>query len=94
MTEESRENRLKRLHMRSMRRGIKEMDLILSAYAGATLSTMDGATLDLYDALLNENDQDLIRWVTGQELAPAPFNALISDISQTFQGKKPSDFDA
>ena len=29
MTEESHEHRLKRLKMRSMRRGIKEMDLIL-----------------------------------------------------------------
>ena len=93
MAEERRENRLKRLHMRSMRRGIKEMDLILTAYAGAQLAGMDAAMLDRYDALLNENDQDLIRWVTGQEAAPAEFVTLISDISQTFQGKKPSDFE-
>ena len=93
MSDELRAHRLKRLHMRSMRRGIKEMDLILSAYAGAHLEDMDDAQLDTYDALLNENDQDLIRWVTGQETAPAGLAALISDISQTFQGKKPSDFD-
>ncbi len=30
---ETRENRLKRLQMRSMRRGIREMDLILSSFA-------------------------------------------------------------
>ncbi|WP_299729967.1 succinate dehydrogenase assembly factor 2 [uncultured Tateyamaria sp.] len=94
MSDEPRDHRLKRLHMRSMRRGIKEMDLILSAYAGAHLADMDAAQLGTYDALLNENDQDLIRWVTGQEPAPEPFAELISDISQTFQGKKPSDFDA
>ena len=92
MSEELHAHRLKRLHMRSMRRGIKEMDLILSAYAGAHLGEMDDARLDIYDALLNENDQDLIRWVTGQEAAPDKFSAMISDISQTFQGKKPSEF--
>lgn len=92
MSDEIREHRLKRLHMRSMRRGIKEMDLILSAYAGAHLGTMNDAQLDTYDALLNENDQDLIRWVTGQEAAPPALSELISDISRTFEGKKPSEF--
>ncbi|MEO0765622.1 MAG: succinate dehydrogenase assembly factor 2 [Pseudomonadota bacterium] len=94
MSDEPRDHRLKRLHMRSMRRGIKEMDLILSAYASAHLAAMSDAQLDTYDALLNENDQDLIRWVTGQEPAPKELAALIGDISTTFQGKKPSDFDA
>ena len=35
------EHRLKRLKMRSMRRGIKEMDLILSAFADARLGKVD-----------------------------------------------------
>lgn len=92
MSDELREHRLKRMQMRSMRRGIKEMDLILTAYARANLAGMSDTMLDTYDALLNENDQDLLRWVTGQEPAPEALTALISDISQTFQGKKPSDF--
>jgi antitoxin CptB len=84
-TTETAENRIRRLKMRSMRRGIKEMDLILTAYADENLTRMDGATLDLYDALLNENDQDLYQWVTGQVAAPPPFTALVGDISQTLQ---------
>jgi antitoxin CptB len=82
---ETREVRIKRLQMRSMRRGIKEMDLILSAYAERNLNAMDTAGLDLYDALLKENDQDLYQWVTGQMNTPDPFAELISDIAQTFQ---------
>ncbi|WP_170482540.1 succinate dehydrogenase assembly factor 2 [Ruegeria profundi] len=82
---ETREVRIKRLQMRSMRRGIKEMDLILSAYAERNLNTMDAAGLDLYDALLKENDQDLYQWVTGQVNTPDPFADLIADIAQTFQ---------
>ena len=71
--------------MRSMRRGIKEMDLILSAYAEANLAGMTADGLDLYDALLEENDQDLYQWVTGQAATPARFGALVGDIAQTFQ---------
>ena len=82
---ETRETRIKRLKMRSMRRGIKEMDLILSAYADRHLPGMDTAALDTYDALLQENDQDLYQWVTGQALAPAPVAELVADIAQTFQ---------
>ncbi|MEO1779139.1 MAG: succinate dehydrogenase assembly factor 2 [Pseudomonadota bacterium] len=85
MPEELREHRIKRLHMRSMRRGIKEMDLILSAYARAELEGMSDAQLALYDSLLGENDQDLYQWVTGQAPAPAQFTDLIEEISVVFQ---------
>lgn len=80
MNDEPHEARLKRLHMRSMRRGIKEMDLILMAFAEARLETMDAPTLDTYDALLSENDQDLYQWVSGQREAPAPLAPMIAEI--------------
>ena len=79
---EPREHRLKRLSMRSMRRGIKEMDIILSRYAEDRLESFDDAMLDRYDALLSENDQDLYQWVSGQKPAPEPLRELISDISK------------
>ena len=74
--------RLKRLKMRSMRRGIKEMDIVLEAYADDRLAVMSDAELSLYDALLHENDQDLLTWVTGQVAAPADYSALVADITQ------------
>ncbi|UWQ90226.1 succinate dehydrogenase assembly factor 2 [Rhodobacteraceae bacterium M382] len=82
---ETPEHRIKRMTMRSMRRGIKEMDLILTAFAERTLPLMSAAELDLYDALLHENDQDLYQWVTGQVVPPEPYANMIRDISQTFQ---------
>ena len=77
---ETPENRLKRLKMRSMRRGIKEMDIILSRYADHALAGMDADALDTYDAMLSENDQDLYQWVTGQVAPPPRFAGLIDDI--------------
>lgn len=75
------ENRLKRMQMRSWRRGMKEMDLILGRFADEALAGMDAEGLDQFDALLGEADQDLYQWVTGQRPAPARFSALISAIA-------------
>lgn len=74
------DHRVKRLKMRSMRRGIKEMDLILQRFAEANLHTMDDAGLNLYDALLNENDHDLYQWVSGQVSPPEAYGELIDGI--------------
>ena len=81
MTTEDPQARLKRMQMRSMRRGIKEMDLVLSAYAADNLAKMDPDELDLYDALLSENDQDIHAWVIGQDTCPDRYSAMISKIA-------------
>ena len=78
--------RLKRMHMRSMRRGTKEMDLILMRFAAARLDALDPAGLDAYDALLAENDQDLYQWVTGQVSPPPAHAPLIDDIRRVIEG--------
>jgi antitoxin CptB len=77
---EIRAHKIKRLAMRSMRRGIKEMDLILSSFANQNLQDMEDAALDLYDVMIDENDHDLYQWVTGQVDTPEPFTALMADI--------------
>lgn len=70
MTDETREIRIKRLRMRAWHRGIKEMDLIMGGWADAHLETADDATLDLFERVLEEEDQDLYQWVSGQVQAP------------------------
>ena len=78
-------HRVKRLAMRSMRRGIKEMDIILSRYADDHLAKMSTDQLDQYEALLGENDQDLYQWVSGQQDAPEAFSGLIAQIAGHMQ---------
>jgi antitoxin CptB len=77
---ESRDTRLRRLAMRSMRRGIKEMDVILSRFAEMRLAGLDAEMLDSYDALLRENDHDLYYWVSGVQEPPAHFAPLVGEI--------------
>ncbi|QFT57215.1 hypothetical protein FIU94_00140 [Sulfitobacter sp. THAF37] len=80
------EHRLKRLHMRSMRRGIKEMDLILPAFAKAHLAGMDDADLTLYEEMLNESDHDLYLWVSEQSQPPDRYARFITLIRGQLAG--------
>ena len=73
--------RLKRMRIRSWRRGTREMDLILGPFADAHLEEMDEAGLAAFDALLEEGDQDLYRWVAGAEAPPERHAALIARIA-------------
>jgi antitoxin CptB len=74
-------HRLKRLTMRSWRRGTKEMDLVLGPFADAHLAAMSPADLALYDRLLEENDQDLLPMMLGQHPAPAGLEPLVARIA-------------
>ena len=78
---ETAEARLKRLAMRSWRRGMKEMDLVLGPWADAHLAALPEPDLALYDGLLDQNDQDLLAWVLGQQPAPEALAPLIARIS-------------
>ena len=80
MITETYEIRLKRLKMRSMRRGIKEMDIILSGFSDLHLIDMSGAQLDLYEDFLDENDQDLYQWVSGQVAGYPQYGPLLKQI--------------
>ena len=70
----------KRIKMRSMRRGIKEMDLILKSFADFNLNLMSELELENFESLLLENDQDLYQWSTGQVNPKKEFVDLIEDI--------------
>jgi antitoxin CptB len=85
--QETAEARLKRLSMRSWRRGTKEMDLILGPFADANLVGLGEDDLALYDRLLSENDQDLITWVLGQTAPPTALALLVARIAAFAQNR-------
>lgn len=78
---EAPDTRLKRLGMRSWRRGMKEMDLILGPFADARLGALDEETLARYDRLLDENDQDLFAVILGNASPPPEFADLLEAIA-------------
>lgn len=86
---ESRETRLRRLKIRSWRRGMKEMDLILGGFADTELAGLSDAELDQHELLMDENDQDLYLWVTGAQSGPSRFQPALLRIS-AYLAKKSS----
>lgn len=84
---ETAEDRQKRMRMRSWRRGMKEMDLILGPFSDAQLQELSPGDLELYDALLSENDQDLLRWMMGQAAAPDRFAQIVARIAAFAHGR-------
>lgn len=77
---ENPEIRLKRLRMRSWRRGTKEMDLILGGFADAELSNLDADALDAHETMMAENDNDLYAWISGADPIPPQHHTAISKL--------------
>lgn len=75
----------KRLYMRSIRRGIKEMDVVLGGFAQTALDSMSEGDLEVYDQLLTENDHDLYAWVSGRSDVPENYAELMAKISASLE---------
>ncbi|MCC5989147.1 MAG: succinate dehydrogenase assembly factor 2 [Pararhodobacter sp.] len=56
--------------MRAWRRGTREMDLILGPFADEGLDRLSDAERARFEALLEENDHDLYRWIAGRIAGP------------------------
>jgi antitoxin CptB len=79
---ETAKHRIKRLKMRSWRRGTKEMDLVLGPFSDTELLGLNDAQIALYDLLLDENDHDLYGWIAGHIATPESYLDLIGQISK------------
>lgn len=63
--------RRRRILYRCWHRGIREMDLILGQFAEDELAVLDEAELDELERIMSEEDNDLVRWITGAAATPA-----------------------
>lgn len=63
--------RRKRVRYRAQHRGIKEMDIIFGAFVEVRLADLPGNLLDQFEALLEEPDQTVYQWITGDEPVPS-----------------------
>lgn len=79
------DDRRKKLLYRSAYTGTKETDLLLGAFARATLLALDEAQLDAYEALLEIPDPRLYKWITGQEEAPVEYDTPVLKMIKNFK---------
>lgn len=73
--------RLRRLRLRSWRRGMRETDLLLGPFADAALEQLSLEELDAFESLLLENDQDLYLWISRRYGQPSRFDAIVGRIA-------------
>jgi len=71
------ETRLKRLRFRSSHRGTKEADLMIGGFFDAHSAGWTAAELDWFEALLEEQDVDIMGWAIGSIPCPAEWDGAM-----------------
>ena len=62
--------RLKRLRFRAWHRGTREADLMIGGFFDAHHAGWSAAELDWFEALLEEQDVDIMAWAMGRQEWP------------------------
>lgn len=63
--------RLKRIHYRANHRGMRELDMLIGQFADRRVASFTDAEADVFEALLDVQEPDLMAWITGQQPVPA-----------------------
>ncbi len=68
-----RETRLKKLHFRAWHRGTREADFMIGGFLDRFGSDWDEPQTTWFDALLKEDDVDIMAWAIGTQAVPDRF---------------------
>ncbi len=71
--------RLKRLRFRAWHRGTKEADLMIGGYCDAHCDTWTTEQVDWFEALLEEQDVDIMAWAIGTQPCPARWDGAMME---------------
>ena len=63
----------KALRYRAWHRGTREADMMIGGFFDAHHASWDGAMRDLFAALLDETDVDIMAWAIGAQSVPERF---------------------
>ncbi len=65
------ETRLKRLHWRAHHRGTREADMLVGGFFDAHAARWNDAEIAWFEALMDEQDVDILAWAMGSAPVPA-----------------------
>ncbi len=69
--------RLKRTHFRAWHRGTREADLMIGGFFDAHHANWSAADLDWFEALLEEQDVDIMGWAIGSIPCPPEWDTAM-----------------
>lgn len=78
--------RRRKVLFRSWHRGMREVDLILGAFADAEIGTLTDEELAIYESFMAEPDGDILKWVTGEAAVPARHDTGIFSRILSYRG--------
>ncbi|MFL6863398.1 MAG: succinate dehydrogenase assembly factor 2 [Allosphingosinicella sp.] len=85
-----RDARLKRLRFRAWHRGTREADFLIGCFFDAASPAWDEAALAWFEALLEEQDVDVMAWAIGTAPPPARYEGpLMGRLQQVNYIKHP-----
>ncbi|HEX8450067.1 MAG TPA: succinate dehydrogenase assembly factor 2 [Allosphingosinicella sp.] len=70
-------DRLKRLRFRAWHRGVREADYMIGGFFDAHCGSLDEAQLDWFEALLEEQDADIMAWAIGTAQPPERYRGAM-----------------
>jgi antitoxin CptB len=70
MTSSRQDERIRRLRFRAWHRGTREADYMIGCFFDRFSATWSEAEIDWFEALLDEEDHDILAWALGTEPAP------------------------
>lgn len=76
--------RLGRIAFRAWRRGFREADMVLGPFADQVAPTLTEAELDVFEALLDVEDQYLYAWIIEREPTPPEHQGPVMDRIRAF----------
>ncbi|KAF5837783.1 Flavinator of succinate dehydrogenase-domain-containing protein [Dunaliella salina] len=83
-----------KLLYRSKQRGFLELDLLMGLWAEENIPKMDMRAMEEFSAVLDQENPDMFKWLTGQEQAPETmlanptYMALLNDVQQQLSHKR------
>ena len=76
--------RRRKILFRCWHRGMREVDLLLGPFADASLAGMSEAELDDLEALMEEVDRDIFKWLIGEGEVPREFDTGVFHAIKAF----------
>jgi antitoxin CptB len=73
----------KRLYWRAHHRGIKEADILIGSFYDAHHASWDDAERAKFEAMLDEQDVDILAWAAGTAPAPERYHGPMLEALKT-----------
>ncbi len=80
--DQERDRKRRSIRVRSMRRGMRELDILIGGFVEERLESLSDEELDNLQALLFETDVAVLDWIVGASECPERYLGLVAAIRE------------